>query len=172
MVFVGGGGGRCGAGRGGYVISRMSAPVGPPAGFPPLPNGLWLSTVVIVASSVALMSADRALRRGNAPLTSAWLATSAALGFTFLMLQAWLWGDSVRAGLTQRHLYGALFFVATGAHALHVLGGLWCLTTAWLCSVRAPAIATLRKRVELTGLYWHFVGVLWLVLFGVLYLGG
>lgn len=156
----------------GYVVYRASATHWPPPGFPPLPTGLWASTAIIVASSAALVAAGRALRRGDAPRVRALLAATTLLGFAFLLVQAWLWGDSVRAGLTQRHLYGALFFVATGAHALHVLGGLWCLTSAWLRSLRASAIAALRSRLDLTGLYWHFVGVLWLVLFSVLYLGG
>jgi cytochrome c oxidase subunit 3 len=156
----------------GYVVYRASAREWPPKGFPALPRGLWFSTVVIAASSVTLVWADRSLRRGQDHLLRLGLGLTTVLGFLFLVTQAWLWGDSVRAGLTQRHLYGALFFVATGAHALHVLGGLFCLLTAWLRALRVPAVAALRQRVELTGLYWHFVGVLWFVLFGVLYLGG
>ncbi|MHC5019908.1 MAG: cytochrome c oxidase subunit 3 [Planctomycetota bacterium] len=155
----------------GHVIYKSSLPQWPPAGFPGIPHGIWVSTVVVVLSSAALIWADRAGRAGKLAGFRTGLALAALLAFAFLVAQAWLWGDCVRAGLKfKANLYGGMFFLATGLHAAHVLGGLGILVSAWIRSLRTADPATMRNRMELTGLYWHFVGALWLVLFTVLYL--
>jgi len=155
----------------GHVIYKRSTPQWPPAGFPGIPDGIWVSTVVIVCSSAALIWADRAGRASQLRAFRIGIALATLLGFAFLVAQAWLWGDCVRAGLRfKANLYGGMFFLATGLHAAHVLGGLGALVSAQVRSLNTSDPSTLRHRMALTGLYWHFVGILWLVLFSVLYL--
>lgn len=154
-----------------YVIVRGGAATWPPPGFPPLPAGLWVSTVLIVASSASLVAADRAARRGRLLPCRLSLAVTVGLGVAFLASQAWLWGDCVLAGLrVARSLYGALFFSMTGLHALHVLGGVLALVYAWVGAMLGGDPKRLRTRIELTGLYWHCVGLIWVALFAALYL--
>lgn len=154
-----------------YVIVRGGAATWPPPGFPPLPAGLWVSTVLIVASSACLVAADRAARRGRLLRCRHALALTVGLGVAFLATQAWLWGDCVLHGLrVALSQYGALFFSMTGLHALHVLGGLVVLAYAWIAALRASDTRALRTRIELTGLYWHCVGLIWVALFVALYL--
>lgn len=155
----------------GHVIYKNSLPQWPPAGFPGIPAGIWFSTIIIVLSSVTLVAAERAARAGRLAPMRTYLALTTLLALGFLLAQAWLWGDCVRAGLRLKaNLYGGMFFLATGLHAAHVLGGLGVLVSAWVRSLRTIDTSTLTNRVHLTGLYWHFVGVLWLVLFSILYL--
>ena len=87
-------------------------------------------------------------------------------GALFLALQAVEWRDCFSAGISTRtNLFWSSFFVLTGAHALHVAGGIVWLAWAWM-SARAGRA---RLRLELAEIYWHFVGLVWIVLFALLY---
>jgi heme/copper-type cytochrome/quinol oxidase subunit 3 len=88
------------------------------------------------------------------------------LGALFIALQAFEWADCLRAGIAPRtSLYWSSFFVLTGAHGLHVAGGL-----AWLAWARhSTRSGRGRMRLELAEIYWHFVGLVWIVLFALLY---
>ncbi len=154
-----------------YSVIRISTRPWPPPGFPPLPRGLWGSTAVIVASSLALVWGTRAARLGRPGPARAGLGATTLLGFGFLALQVLLWRRSLLAGLPiAGTLYGAFFYTLTGLHALHVLGGLLVLAVSFLRSLSEADAGRLRRSLEVTGLYWHFVGAMWLLLFGVLYL--
>jgi cytochrome c oxidase subunit 3 len=144
-----------------YLMMWWRASEWPPPGAPRPPAGLWISTLLLAASSFALHAAGRAqapARRRRA------YALTLALGLCFLGAQAWLWRDLLRAGLTtDANAYGTLFYSLTGLHAVHVVAGLVFL--AVVIALRQPARGTRR----MCAIYWHFMGALWLVLFGVLY---
>lgn len=128
------------------------------------PTSLWLSTVCLMASSVAVEIAARragAARRRPARL---WLGASLVLGLAFLAAQAGLWTSLWRAGLVPAASgYAAVFFALTGLHALHALGGLGFLGYLAFAPARAPA------SLRLGAVYWHYMGAIWLVLFALLY---
>jgi cytochrome c oxidase subunit 3 len=132
-------------------------------------DALWLSTACLLASGAAVELAARRARAGTCArrATLRWLAASVALGLGFLLAQAWLWLDLWRAGLVPSASgYAAVFFALTGLHALHVAGGLGFLgaQTVW---IRRSALGV--PSVRLGAVYWHFMGALWIVLFGLLY---
>jgi len=157
---------------GGYLVLRYASRAWPSPGMPPLPVRLaGFNTIVIGASSLALHLAARALRSLDARGLRRWLFAAAGLGVLFLLLQVLQWSLLVRAGLTfTGTTYGTTFYVLTGVHAAHALSGvLWLLVIA--LRQRELWVPDRRQRTfEVCGLYWHFVGLVWLGLYVVLYL--
>jgi cytochrome c oxidase subunit 3 len=157
---------------GAYVVLRYGGPVWPPPGMPALPVGIaGGSTAAIVLSSLALGRAIRALRGLDAPGARRWLGAGAGLGIVFLALQAAQWSRLLTGGLAfAATTYGTTFYALTGAHALHAVSGiLWLLVLVW--RQREPWVPERRRRaMEAGALYWHFVGVIWVILYVVLYL--
>lgn len=156
-----------------YVVFRFTAGANwPPTGAPPMPEGLWVSTLVLLASSGSLGWAQRAVRNDNVPHTKLGLLLATLLGFAFLGVQTYLWLGLSRQGLTEVRLYGDMFYLLTIGHGAHVLVGL--VSLSWVTG-RGLAGHYSRRRhrgIGLVGMYWHFLGVVWLVLFTVLYLVG
>jgi heme/copper-type cytochrome/quinol oxidase subunit 3 len=112
-----------------------------------------------------------AVSRGDALFARVWLATTALLGSTFLGFQAYEFTHFVHEGLTlQTSLFGSTFFVLTGFHGGHVFIGVLWLLTLLVRSFQGKLGPDKTLQVELAGLYWHFVDVVWIVIFTVVYL--
>ncbi|HML18586.1 MAG TPA: cytochrome c oxidase subunit 3 [Bryobacteraceae bacterium] len=128
-----------------------------------LPNTLWFSTGVILVSSVTMESARRVFRKGHWRLASRLLLATACLGGVFLASQLTAWRELVRQGvyLTQNP-HSSFFYLFTGLHAAHLIGGLIALLVVMLAKSKR------RELVDVAGYYWHFLGVLWIALFAVL----
>lgn len=156
----------------GYIVVRTRAEVWPPAGMPALPSGLWLSTLLIVLSSATMAWAVAGIRRDlQRPLRLGLLLTF-LLGLAFLASQTVNWFGLVAADVRPgANLYAFTFFVLTWLHALHVVGGLVPLGLVTARAWRGGYTAGFHPGVEYTAMYWHFLDVVWLVLFAVLYLG-
>lgn len=158
-----------------YLILRRHAPSWPPPGAPVPPQGLWISTLVIAASSATFLRAARAsgphaIGSSAASEVSRWLHATLGLGVAFLLVQAILWRDVFAQGRsTASDAYGTIFYSLTGLHAAHVIGGLVFLARTASRARRAPSAAKTRVAVALCAIYWHFMGAVWLVLFAVLY---
>ena len=153
-----------------YLLLRRNAPSWPPPGAPVPPQGLWISTLVIVASSATFLRAARANRTEDGADLARWLHATLGLGVLFLIVQAILWRHVLAQGRsTASDAYGTIFYALTGLHAAHVIGGLVFLARTSTRARAAPTAARTRAAVALCGIYWHFMGVLWLVLFAVLY---
>lgn len=142
---------------------------------PPL---LWVSTVLIIASSVTFELARRSLKRDAAAPYRRWLFVSLALGLGFLASQLLAWRQLVAQGVYfASNPHNSFFYVLTSLHALHLAGGVAALAyllvrTAgvWRDSSGSPAgAATLRAKADAVGVYWHFMDVLWVYLFGLLF---
>ena len=131
-----------------------------------------LNTVCLLASSVTVGLAVRALRQGHRHLVSTWLPVTVALGLAFLAGTAREWyGLIVDHGLTiGTNLFGTTFFVLTGFHGAHVTVGILMLLTLFSMSVIGKLPQEDSLKVEMIGLYWHFVDVVWIVIFTVVYL--
>ncbi|PYM39671.1 MAG: cytochrome c oxidase subunit I [Candidatus Rokuibacteriota bacterium] len=130
-----------------------------------------VSTFDLLMSSLLMVLALAAVRRGDDRQTRLWLAWTALLGLIFLGFQAFEFTSFVREGLTlHQNLFGSTFFVLTGFHGGHVtLGVVWLLTLAIL-SLRGRLAATDAVKVEVAGLYWHFVDIVWIAIFTLVYL--
>jgi cytochrome c oxidase subunit 3 len=130
-----------------------------------LPPTLWLSTGLILVSSVVFEVARRMFGRGNHRGASHLFVITGCLGGAFLSSQITAWRELVHAGAyLAQNPHSSFFYLFTGLHALHLVGGLVALLVLLLR--KNPR----RELVDMITYYWHFLGVLWLVLFGVLHL--
>lgn len=154
----------------GYVIIRTRAPEWPPAGMPPLPPGLWVATAVIVACSATIHLALASIRLGQTSKASRWLAATFVLGIVFLVLQAFNWAALVGANVTAttKNLYAFTFYMLTGLHAAHVVGGLIPLGIVLARTVRGKYGSGWHAGIRYCAMYWHFLDAVWIVLFAVL----
>ncbi|HYQ80938.1 MAG TPA: cytochrome c oxidase subunit 3 [Anaeromyxobacteraceae bacterium] len=152
-----------------YGLVRARAAVWPPLDQPPLPLLLpGLNSAVIAGSSAALLGALRALG-GRRRRAGAWLVVLAAgLGALFLALQAVVWARLWQAGLVPSGgPYPSAFYALTALHALHVLVGVAALARLAFRARggrKAPLLS-----LRLWGMYWHFVGVVWLLMYLAVY---
>ena len=130
-----------------------------------------VSTFVLLMSSLAMVLALAAVTRGDTRWSRIWIATTAGLGAVFLGFQAYEFTTFVHEGLTlQTNLFGSTFFVLTGTHGAHVAVGVLWLLTLLVRSFQGKLGPDKAMVVEVTGLYWHFVDVVWIVIFTVVYL--
>ncbi|NIM48537.1 MAG: cytochrome oxidase subunit III [Gemmatimonadales bacterium] len=130
-----------------------------------------LSTFDLLMSSLAMVLALAAVTRGDKIWARVWLATTALLGAIFLGFQAYEFTTFVHEGLTlQVNLFGSTFFVLTGFHGGHVAIGVIWLLTLLVRSFQGKLGPEKAMNVEVAGLYWHFVDVVWIVIFTVVYL--
>jgi heme/copper-type cytochrome/quinol oxidase subunit 3 len=130
-----------------------------------------VSSFVLLMSSLTMVLALNAIQRGDQRRLRAWLLATALLGITFVGGQVFEFTVFVNEGLTlTRNLFGSSFFVLTGFHGAHVTVGILMLLTLFGQSVAGRLPAERALRVELVGLYWHFVDIVWIVIFTVVYL--
>jgi heme/copper-type cytochrome/quinol oxidase subunit 3 len=153
-------------------VLRVGMGAWPPPLEPRLPVGVTtVNTLVLLASSVSLVAALRALRRRQHPRFVRMLALTSALGALFLAVQGYEWIRLIGFGLTlSSSVYGATFYSLIGLHGLHVLGALvWLLATTALAA-RARFRDGRIVPVQACAMYWHFVVGLWPFLFVAVYL--
>ena len=130
-----------------------------------------ISTFDLLLSSLVMVLALAAVQRGNARGTRVWLAATALLGMTFLGGQVYEFTHFVHKGLTLKtNLFGASFFTLTGFHGTHVTLGVIWLLTLWIEAYRGRVPPAKSLNLEIAALYWHFVDVVWIVIFPVVYL--
>lgn len=130
-----------------------------------------VSSFVLLMSSLTMVLALSAIQRGDQRALRVWLVATALLGTTFLGGQAFEFTDFVHHGLTlESNLFGTTFFVLTGFHGAHVTVGVLMLLSLFLLSMRGKLPQSSSMTVELIGLYWHFVDVVWIVIFALVYL--
>jgi cytochrome c oxidase subunit III len=128
-----------------------------------LPRVLWLSTVLILASSATLEIARRVFRKGLWRVADRLLLLTAAIGVAFLSAQLVAWRDLLAQGaFLMENPHSAFFYLFTGLHAAHLLGGLIALFVVVFGRRKR------RELVDVVSYYWHFLTVLWLILFQVL----
>ncbi|OUL33546.1 heme-copper oxidase subunit III [Nostoc sp. T09] len=155
---------------GAYLAFRSILPVWPPAGTPELELLLpGVNTVNLIASSFVMHNADTAIKKNDTKGMRTWLAITAAMGTIFLVGQVYEY-THLEFGLTT-NLFASAFYVLTGFHGLHVtLGVLAIVAVLWRS--RRPGHYSNEKHfgIEAAEIYWHFVDVIWIILFGLLYI--
>ena len=156
----------------GYIVLRLSSPAWPPSPeYPKLPILLTgINTVFLITSSFTYHFAEVAVKKGKKGI--AWLFLTVLLGSLFLCIQAYEWYHLHHEGLwfNTGGAYGASFFVLTGFHGLHVLIGVLMIAWALIRQLGGAFTAQSHTYLILAGMYWHFVDVVWLFLYSVLYL--
>jgi cytochrome c oxidase subunit 3/cytochrome o ubiquinol oxidase subunit 3 len=130
-----------------------------------------VSSFVLLMSSLTMVLALAAIQRGDHRGLRVWLLATAFLGMTFVGGQVYEFTVFVNEGLTlSTNLFGSTFFVLTGFHGAHVTIGILMLLSLFAMSIMGRLPQTSSLNVELVGLYWHFVDVVWIVIFTVVYL--
>jgi len=154
-----------------YLLYRDRSTVGP------YPEDLFdipftsVSAFQLLMSSVSMVLALAAIQRGNLRGMQIWLATTAILGILFVSGQAFEFTEFYRNGLTlETNLFGTTFFVLTGFHGAHVTIGVLILLSLLVVSFKGKISAANSLNIELAGLYWHFVDIVWIVIFTLVYL--
>jgi cytochrome c oxidase subunit 3 len=143
-----------------YLWRAQSATYWAPIQLPPI---LKLSTTIIFLSSVSFEVARRQYRRGERPAYHKLMAVTATLTLGFLALQTSAWVDLFRQGaFLAQNPHSSFFYIFTGLHAAHVVGGLIALGIV-VCQ-RAPR----REVVNMVAYYWHFLFALWVGLYATL----
>lgn len=135
----------------------------------PDPNLLWLNTGLLIFSSIALQWAYIATGKGQVNTVRNALLVGGFFAFAFMAGQLLAWQQLVEAGYyAHTNPANAFFYLITGLHGLHLLGGLvaWGRTTIKLSS--GDEMAGIRKSVELCAVYWHFLLAIWVILFGLM----
>jgi heme/copper-type cytochrome/quinol oxidase subunit 3 len=146
-------------------------------GMPPYPNEIFdipytsVSAFVLLMSSLTMVLALSAIQRGNYRGLRVWLAATALLGAIFVGGQFFEFTTFAHEGLTlQSNIYGSSFYVLTGFHGAHVTLGVVWLISLLVVSLRGGVAPQNSLDVEIAGLYWHFVDIVWIVIFTVVYL--
>ncbi|HEX5387483.1 MAG TPA: cytochrome c oxidase subunit 3 [Gemmatimonadales bacterium] len=166
-----------------YVVYRNKSLVGP------FPHEAWVSpagqhfepiieiplvtagTAVLLFSSFFVVLALYGAQRGNRKMMIGWLGATILCGFFFIGMQVYEFTHFVHKGLTlQTNLFGASFFTLTGFHGTHVTIGVIWLITMFILALRGQLPPENSINLEMAALYWHFVDVVWVVIFPVVYL--
>jgi cytochrome c oxidase subunit 3/cytochrome o ubiquinol oxidase subunit 3 len=133
-----------------------------------------LLTVCLLSSSLTIHAGATALRKGNVPGFARWWLATLALGAVFLAGTAVEWRRLIYVeGLTiHTNLFGTTYFSLVGLHAFHVTAGLMGLTLGSTLAVLGYVTPFHASRSDVFSLYWHFVDVVWIVVFLVVYVAG
>ena len=132
-----------------------------------------ISTFVLLMSSLAMVLALAAIQRGNMGSFRFWTVVVAIFGSIFIGFQMYEFAEFAHLGLTPRtNLFGSTFLVMTGFHGAHVTVGILWLWSLLFASYKGKIHQGNSLQVEIAGLYWHFVDIVWIVIFGVVYLIG
>ena len=154
-----------------YLVYRGKSVVGPyPSDLLNIPF-ITVTTFVLLMSSLMMVLALSAVQRGDMKWGKVWLFMTALFGMIFLGGQVYEFTHFVHEGLTLRtNLFGGSFFLLTGTHGAHVTVGVIWLLSLFFMAQRGRLTQASAETVEIAGLYWHFVDVVWIVLFTLIYL--
>lgn len=161
----------------GFIAVRLLTNDVWPSELPALPRLLWLSTALIVISSGTMQWALEAIRRDGRAILKGTLLATFALGVGFLVVQiiCWMnWLAQIEAHWADSETYRfalTSFYVLTGVHAAHVIGGLIPMAFVLWRAFRGRYHAQHHPGVHYVAMYWHFLDVVWFVLFVTLLLG-
>jgi len=149
-----------------YVIVRQRTTAWPPEGLPRLPDGLGLSTAILIFSSITMHVALFGVRAGSRIVLQVGLVLTAVLGVLFLANQLHSWWHFLLLDLPRhKNLYAFTFYVLAALHGLHVFGGLFVLGITTAKAFRRRYTPAYHPGVCYCTMYWHFLDVVWLVIF-------
>jgi cytochrome c oxidase subunit 3/cytochrome o ubiquinol oxidase subunit 3 len=154
-----------------YLLYRNRIQSGPgPAEIYDIPF-TSVSSFVLLMSSLTMVLALAAIQRGDHRGLRAWLLATAFLGMAFIGGQIYEFTTFYEEGLAlSESPFGSAFFVLTGFHGAHVTVGILMLLALYGMSLAGRIPQSESRKVEFIGLYWHFVDIVWIVIFTVIYL--
>lgn len=155
-----------------YVVLRMGSPnFGVPSEEVLGRPLATINTFVLITSSVTMVLALAAIQQEKIKQFAFFMVATMGLGLTFLAIKGFEYHHKLHEGLTiSSGLFGSFYFTLTGLHALHMIGGLIFNSYILINGLRGRYAHGHTERVEYAGLYWHFVDLVWVVLFPMFYL--
>jgi heme/copper-type cytochrome/quinol oxidase subunit 3 len=154
-----------------YIIMRGKSVVGP---YPHEVLDVTITaanTFILICSSMTLVLGLSSIQQNKLTRMRRWLIATIVLGLVFLGGQIWEFSLLVSHGLTlSRNMFGSTFYTLTGFHGAHVAVGVIWLAFVLAHSFQKREVHDLPMRLELAGLYWHFVDLVWILIFTIVYL--
>jgi heme/copper-type cytochrome/quinol oxidase subunit 3 len=130
-----------------------------------------VTSFVLLMSSLTMVLALAAIQRGDHRRFRIWILSTALFGLTFIGGQLYEFTSFYRQGLNLHvNLFGSTFFVLTGLHGAHVTVGIFWLLSIYSRSLQGKLTTEDSEAVEVAGLYWHFVDIVWIFIFTAIYL--
>jgi heme/copper-type cytochrome/quinol oxidase subunit 3 len=157
---------------GSYIILRVAHPEmwAPPGKVLNVPITA-VNTFLLICSSVTMVKAFASAQDGLQRPLCLWLLATCIIGATFVGVQAFEYHHLIEKGFVPSEgLYGSTFYTMTGFHGFHVSVGVICLSFVTWKAFRGKYTSTDHRGVEVVGLYWHFVDLVWIILFTIVYL--
>ncbi|HXV27892.1 MAG TPA: heme-copper oxidase subunit III [bacterium] len=157
---------------GAYIVLRMAQPSWPvPSTVLNIPLTA-VNTFILICSSATLVKGLESARKGDTEGMQVGLFLTVLLGTLFLSVQMYEYNEliHVRKFTPSGSLFGTVFFTLTGFHGCHVFIGVLCMLFVFIRSLQGRYTATDNRGIEIAGLYWHFVDLVWIILFTILYL--
>jgi cytochrome c oxidase subunit 3 len=151
-----------------YFTLRSSNDVWPPAGAELATGRTALATAVLISSSFTMHLAVRASEHGDRTRAVRWLLVTMGLGALFLTNQAVEYAELPFS--ISSHAYGSMFYLLTGFHGLHVIGGIGFMAAVIAIIAGRTSRSPASPPVTVCAYYWHFVDVVWVALFATIYL--
>ena len=159
---------------GSYLILRAGNPGAWPAEGPKEVLNIPVTafnTFLLICSSVSMVKAFAAIAAGDQRRLQAWLIVTVIMGASFVGVQAYEYTELVGHGFVPSEgLFGSTFYIMTGFHGFHVSVGVICMSFVTWKAFRGKYTAQDYRGVEVIGLYWHFVDLVWIILFTIVYL--
>jgi len=135
-----------------------------------MPPVLWVTTAVIVASSITIELARRSLKRNRYSQFNGWITATTVLGVLFVAGQVLAWQQLRAQGIyVNSNPHSSFFYLLTSLHGVHLMGGLTALAYVTYSALRMRISLRRRNAVEVASMYWHFMDGLWLYIFFLLF---
>lgn len=157
---------------GGYIVLRFGSPMWPvPSTVLNVPLTAF-NTFLLICSSVTMVLALAAIQKGDVARTKRFLVATCLIGASFLGVQVFEYHHLlvIEHFTPSKSLFGSVFFTTTGFHGFHVFCGVVCMTFVTIKMFRGKYSQQDHQGIENVGLYWHFVDLVWIILFTVIYL--
>ncbi len=130
-----------------------------------------VNTFILICSSVTMVKAFAAIEDGDQKMLKVWLVATVLIGASFVGVQLFEYNELIHHGfLPSSGLYGSTFYSMTGFHGFHVTMGVICISWVTIKAFRGGYTQDDHQGVEVIGLYWHFVDLVWIILFTIVYL--
>jgi heme/copper-type cytochrome/quinol oxidase subunit 3 len=156
---------------GSYIVLRFASPSWPHPGDT---LNIWLTafnTFILICSSVTMVKALESIRNGDVRKLKLFLSMTLLFGAFFLSVQAYEYRHLLHAGFNPHvSLFGSVFYTTTGFHGFHVFCGVVCMAFVTGKAFLGKYTPAHHQGVETIGLYWHFVDLVWIILFTIIYL--
>ncbi len=156
---------------GAYIVLRSAAASWPDPQVRLAVDITAFNTFLLITSSWTMVKAVFAAKRGDKGKLLSWLALTILIGSCFVGIQVYEYIELIHEGALPRvDIFWSTFYAMTGFHGTHVVVGVIWLICVWFGALRGKYTAKNNLGVELAGLYWHFVDLVWVLLFTIVYL--